>query len=131
VVDMLAIMIERTKSDIQIEGVIHNLVDGGLSILQYVDDTIHFMEHDMQKGRNLKFILSVFKQFLGLKINLHKSELFCFGDAQDQVDLYVELFGSQQRQFPIGYLGVPIHYRRIINAEWKMVEDKLKIILCS
>jgi hypothetical protein len=32
VVDMLAIMIERAKSDGQFEGVIPHLVDGGLSI---------------------------------------------------------------------------------------------------
>jgi hypothetical protein len=43
VVDMLAVMIERAKADGQIEGVIPHLVDGGLSILQYVDDTIVFL----------------------------------------------------------------------------------------
>jgi hypothetical protein len=43
VADMLAILIERAKSDGQIEGVIPHLVDGGLSILQYADDTILFM----------------------------------------------------------------------------------------
>jgi hypothetical protein len=37
---MLAIMIERAKIDGQFEGVIRHLVDGGLSILQYPDDTI-------------------------------------------------------------------------------------------
>jgi hypothetical protein len=44
VVDMLAIIIERAKNDGQIEGVVPHLVDGGLSILQYIDDTILFME---------------------------------------------------------------------------------------
>jgi hypothetical protein len=42
-------MIECTKVDGQIEGVIpHLVVDGGLSILQYDDDTILFMEHDLK-----------------------------------------------------------------------------------
>jgi retron-type reverse transcriptase len=50
VVDMLAIMIERAKNDYLIEGVISHLVDGGLSILQYADDTILFMEHDLEKA---------------------------------------------------------------------------------
>jgi hypothetical protein len=40
---MIAIMIERTKYDGLIEGVIPHLVDGGLSILQYANDTILFM----------------------------------------------------------------------------------------
>jgi hypothetical protein len=42
VADMLAILIERAKVDGQIEGLIPHLVDGGLVILQYTDDTILF-----------------------------------------------------------------------------------------
>jgi hypothetical protein len=49
VANMLAILTERAKVDGQIEGVIPHLVDGGLSILQYADDTILFMEHDLAK----------------------------------------------------------------------------------
>jgi hypothetical protein len=48
--DMLVIMIERAKADGQIEGVITHLVDDGLSILQYTDDTILFMKHDHEKA---------------------------------------------------------------------------------
>ena len=43
VADMLAIMIERAKVDGQIEGLVNHLLDEGLSILQYADDTILFM----------------------------------------------------------------------------------------
>jgi hypothetical protein len=50
VADMLAILIERAKSDGKIEEVIPHLVDGELSILQYADDTILFMEHDFEKA---------------------------------------------------------------------------------
>jgi hypothetical protein len=128
---MLAIMIERTKSDIQIEGVIHNLVDGGLSILQYADDIILFMENDIKKARNLKLIFPAFEQSLGLKINFHKSELFYFGEARANADLYAELFCCEQDQFPIKYLGIPIHYRRLTNVKWKMVEERLQIRLMS
>jgi hypothetical protein len=83
--DMLTIMIECAKSDGLIEGVIPHLVDGGLSILQYADDTIIFMEHDLEKSQNLKVILSAFEQLSGLKINFHKSELFCFGEALNEL----------------------------------------------
>jgi hypothetical protein len=50
VADMLAVMIERAKNDGIIEGVIPHLVDWGLSILQYADDTILFMVHDLDKN---------------------------------------------------------------------------------
>jgi hypothetical protein len=61
VADMLAITIKRAKKDGQIEGVVPHPVDNGLSILQYVDDTILLIEHDLEKARNLKLILSTFK----------------------------------------------------------------------
>jgi hypothetical protein len=89
------------------------------------------MEHDIEKETKLKLILSAFEQLLGLKINFHKSELFCFGEPQGNVDQYAELFGCGQGQFPITYLGIPVHYRRPKNAEWKMVEERLQLRLSS
>jgi hypothetical protein len=53
VTDMLAIIIECAKADRQIEGVDPHLIDGGLSILQYVDDVILFMEHDLEKAKTI------------------------------------------------------------------------------
>src|SRR5438105_10454191 len=116
---MLAILINRAKGEGHFNGVVPHLVDGGLSILQYADDTILFMNYDLEKAKNLKLILSAFEQLSGLKINFHKSELFCFGDAQHAAAHYAELFGCEQGQFPIRYLGIPIHYRRLTKAEWK------------
>jgi hypothetical protein len=80
---MLAILIKRAKEEGQIVGVIPHLVDDGLSILQYADDTILFMEHDIDKAKNMKLLLNAFEQLSGLKINFHKSEIFCFGQAKD------------------------------------------------
>jgi hypothetical protein len=81
------------------------------------------MEHNIKKARNLKLILSAFEQLSGLKINVHKGELFYFDEAQDHVGLYAD--GRQQCQFPVRYLGILIHYRRLTNAEWKMMEERL------
>ena len=49
VADVLAIMIQRAKEDGQVDGLIPHLVDGGVSILQYADDTIIFMGHNLEK----------------------------------------------------------------------------------
>jgi hypothetical protein len=57
------------------------------------------MEHDIEKAQNLKLILSAFEQLSGLKINFHKIELFCFGEALDEVNTYTDLFGCGQGQF--------------------------------
>jgi hypothetical protein len=89
------------------------------------------MEHDLEKARNLKLILVAFEQLSGLKINFHKSELFCFGEAQDAGSLYADLFSCGQGQFPIRYLGILIHYRRLTIAEWKLVKERLLKCLSS
>jgi hypothetical protein len=69
VADMLAIIINRAKDDGQVGGLIPHLVEGGVSILQYADDTILFMEHDLDKAINMKLILCLFEQLSGLNIN--------------------------------------------------------------
>ena len=56
VVDMLAILIARAKEAGQVEGVVPHLVQDGLSILQYADDTVIFMSHDVERARNMKLI---------------------------------------------------------------------------
>ena len=85
--DMLAILIARAKGDGQVDGLIHHLVNGGVSILEYADDTIIFMEHDLAKARNMKLVLCLFEQLSGLKINFNKSELFCFGRAKEEQEI--------------------------------------------
>jgi hypothetical protein len=89
------------------------------------------MEHDLEKAQNLKLILSAFEQLSGLKINFHKSELFCFGEALNEVNAYANLFGCGQGQFPMRYLGILIHYRRFTLAAWKQVEERLQKRLSS
>jgi len=57
VADMLAIIVKRAKADGQVSGEVPHLIDGGLSILQYTDDMILFMEHDLEKANNMKLLL--------------------------------------------------------------------------
>jgi hypothetical protein len=50
------------------------------------------MEHDLEKARNMKLLLCAFYELSGLKINFHKSEVFCFGEAKDYEAHYEQLF---------------------------------------
>jgi hypothetical protein len=70
---MLAIIINRAKNNEQIAGVVPHIVDNGLSILQYIDDTLIFMNDNLEKAKNLKLLLCAFEQLSGWKINFHKS----------------------------------------------------------
>ena len=123
---MLAILICRAKENGQISGVVPHLVDDGLSVLQYADNTIIFMENNLDQAVNMKLLLCAFEQLSGLKINFHKSELFCFGEAKNQLCIYSQIFGCGMGTFPFKYLGIPMHFRRLKNADWKEVEERFQ-----
>ena len=81
--ELLLLIQKRANNDNQIRGTIPHLEDDGLLILHYADDTIILMDHDMEQAKNMKLLLSVFKQLSSVKINFHKSEIFCYGKAKE------------------------------------------------
>jgi hypothetical protein len=105
---MLAIIINRAKSEGQIKGLIPGLVDDGLSILQYADDTIFFMDNNLNQARNIKLILSAFERISGLKINFYRSEILCFGQVKDEEQQYEQLFGCGIGSYPFQYFRIPM-----------------------
>jgi hypothetical protein len=123
---MLALLINRAKTDGQIRGVSSHLVDNGLSILQYADDTIMFLDHDLEQAKNLKLLLCAFEQLSGLKINFHKSEVFCYGAAREMEASYIYLFGCNLGGYPFRYLGIPMHHRQLLNSEWSKVGERFQ-----
>ena len=88
VADMLAIILNKAKQEGLIRGIIPHLIDDGLSILQYADDTVIFLDHDIDLAKNMKLLLCVFEQLSGPKINHHKSDIFCFGQARECEEQY-------------------------------------------
>lgn len=76
-VDVLQELIHRAKRAGLIRGVVPCLVEGGVNMLQYVDDTILLLRADKEEAKVLKNILCLFEHLSGLKINFNKGELFC------------------------------------------------------
>jgi hypothetical protein len=133
---MLAILMNRAKVDGQISGVVPHLIDGGLSILQYADDTILFMDHDLEKAQNMKLLLSAFEQVSGFKINFHKSELFCFRNAHDHLintskclalSLVIFQFVIWEFLYILGSLGMLSRgrLRNILRDDWVVGKENI------
>ena len=74
-VDALDHILATTKCKGHIKGVVPHLVEGGLTHIQYADDTVILMDLDDKTIRNTKFLLYCFEWMSGLKINYHKSEV--------------------------------------------------------
>jgi hypothetical protein len=118
---MLACLINRAKNEGQISVVIPNILNDGLLILQYADDTTLFMD----QARNMKLLIA-FEQMFGLNINYQKSEVFCFAHAKDHKLQYEQLFGCRKGSYLFRYLGIPVHFRKLYNSDWKIIEERIK-----
>jgi hypothetical protein len=46
------------------------------------------MKNDLEQVKNMKLLLCAFGKLSGLKINFHKSELFCYGEAREMEGQY-------------------------------------------
>jgi hypothetical protein len=75
VVDVLSKMMQKAANEGLIKGLVSDVVPGGIISLQYVDDTILFVDKDIAYAENLKCILTCFELMSGMMINYHKSEL--------------------------------------------------------
>ena len=75
---------------------------------------------------NIKLIICIFEQLSGLKINFHKSEIFCFGKAKDMQNQYAKIFGCEVGSLPFRYLGIQIHHRKLLNKGWNPVENRFE-----
>jgi hypothetical protein len=109
-----------------IAGLADHVIEGGCVILQYADDTILFIQDDMESARNLKLLLYIFESMSGLKINFEKSEVLLFQSDDARLQTYTELFNCQAGSWPIKYLGTPVCARRTTVAKMKFVEEKIR-----
>jgi hypothetical protein len=81
VADALDAILSKARVAGHIEGVVPHLIPGGVSHLQYADDTMILLQNTDRGIRNLKFILLCFELLSGMKINFHKSEVIVMGVA--------------------------------------------------
>ena len=122
--DSLTRMVENAQERGLFTGLIDHIIPNGVAILQYVDDTIIFLKHDLEGARNMKLLLYMYEMMAGLKINFNKSEVVMINDTENWGSLYADLFNCQIDLFPIKYLGVPVSPSRLHLSDWAPLVDK-------
>ena len=125
VADYLARMVRQAQSHNLLCGLADHLIDKGVAILQYADDTILCIKDDTEMATNLKLLLHLYELMSGLKINFDKSEVtMIHGDDSRQL-VFAEIFNCQTGSFPIKYLGVPVSPGRLHVKDWLSLEEKI------
>lgn len=64
--------------------------------LQYADDTLLFLENNLEKASNLKWLLVCFEQMSGMKINYDKSDMLTIGMDEDTANCFAKIFYCKQ-----------------------------------
>jgi len=72
VADVFTRMLLKAASHGLISGLLTDLFQGGIISLQYADDTLIFLQNDIDKARHFKWLLACFEQLSGMKINFEK-----------------------------------------------------------
>lgn len=126
VVDAFAAIFDAAKGAGHIRGEVPHLVNGGgVSLLQYADDTIIMVEGSEGDIANLKFLLLYFQQMSGLTINFSKSEVMVLGYSEDERQSIADRLNCRLGTFPSSYLGIPISDSRLSVADLRPTVVKI------
>lgn len=118
-------MKEKARVAGHIRGVVPHLIPGGVTHLQYADDTMLLFEPDDLSIASVKLILLGFEIISGLKINFLKSEVIAMGMEAQEDHRVANLLNCKLGGFPIKYLGLPISDRHISIHEWEPLYSKV------
>src|ERR1043165_6948392 len=118
-------MLAKAADHQLISGLCTEVCPGGIICLQYADDTILFLENNIEKSQNLKSVLHCFEQVSGMRINYSKSELIPINLEVTEVAPFLDCLGCSQGSFPIKYLGVPLHFEKLSREDIQPLIDKI------
>jgi hypothetical protein len=124
VADALSIMIDTGVKKNHITGVLSDILPGGISHIQYADDTIIMIDGSEKSILNLKTILYCFEWLSGLRINFHKSEVYVFGFEKDE-ERRANMLNCALGSFPMKYLGIPVSDRRLKSSDVGFILEKM------
>jgi hypothetical protein len=126
-VDALAAILEKAKIAGHITGVVgHLIAGGGVTHLQYADDTMILVEGSDLDIINLKFLLLCFETMSGLKINFDKSEVMVLGYPPEEQQRIADNLNCKLASFPVTYLGMPLRDSRVLVKDFDPLVERVK-----
>lgn len=124
--DTLSALLDKAVTKGHIIGVLPELIPGGVSHIQYADDTVIMVDRSVQSVVNLKILLYCFEWLLGLKINFHKSEVYAFGFSQEEKEELANMLNYRLGELPLRYLGIPISDSHLGLNAFEEVYNKMR-----
>jgi hypothetical protein len=108
-----------------VKGLASGFREEGIIALQYADDTIVFTDAEESHLVNLKGILLWFEQISGMRVNFHKSEIIPMNLSDVEAHDLSHFFSCPLGEFPIKYLGIPLHFDNLRREDIQPLVDKM------
>lgn len=105
-------------------------LDGGfnpqqLLSLQYVENTVIFVNTDTSAIRGLKLLLYGFELVFSFKTNFHKSLVYQLDDNEEDCKRVSCLLNCQKVEYPLIYLGILVRPNKLIHDDWFPLINKI------
>ncbi|GJR45822.1 putative RNA-directed DNA polymerase, eukaryota, reverse transcriptase zinc-binding domain protein [Tanacetum coccineum] len=107
-----------------IRGIKLGFSDITLSHLFYADDVVITFEWNSTDLDNIIWVLHVFHLASGLKINIHKSNIYGFGVSNHEASSITSRTGCAAGFFPFTYLGLPIGSNMNLTSSWNILVER-------
>lgn len=102
-----------------------------MSHLLYADDALIMGEWSYDNIKNIARILRIFYLCSGLRINLHKSNIYGVCTTDGELDNMLEYLGCKRGSFPFTYLGIQVGAKMTRVKSWDPVVDTIRNRLAS
>ncbi|GJS59725.1 RNA-directed DNA polymerase, eukaryota, reverse transcriptase zinc-binding domain protein [Tanacetum coccineum] len=116
--------------DGQAANLFHGVKFGSLGLhishLFYADDVIILSDWNQNDMDNIIRILNIFYIASGLKINIHKSNIFGVGVSSNEINSMAANTRCTSGSLPFTYLGLPIGSNMSRVVHWQVLIDKFK-----
>jgi hypothetical protein len=126
VADVLSNLLDNAVQKSHISGVLSHLIPGGISHIQYADDTVIMVDGSDTSILNLKLILYCFEWMSVLKINYHKVRSMSLGGDQQEKERIANMLNCKLGEWPMKYLGIPISEQRLGVNAFSGLKDKMR-----
>lgn len=90
----------------------------------YADDTIFFLEAQPDIIEAAWWTMQAFEAISGIKVNLEKTEMYAINT--NHLDQLASVFKCKTATFPIKYLGLPLHDKKLSVKDWNFLIDKIE-----
>ena len=128
IMEVLSRLLKKTKECNLIRG-FHvgavNSVGVPISHILFADDIILFCDAFREQLLSIRLVLSCFLAFMGLKVNVGKSEIIPVGEVNN-LDAPANILQCKVGSLPMIYLGIPLGTSFKTTSIWNPILEKME-----